>query len=61
MGRKSLFFISKCSGDIIISYMGVSAIFCKRMDFTNMIELSLDFAEIKDIENMSIGMTLRTH
>ena len=29
-GRKSLFFISKCSGDIIISYMEVYAIFCTR-------------------------------
>ena len=27
MGRKSLFFISKCSEDIVISYMEVNAIF----------------------------------
>ena len=31
--RKSLFFISKCSGDIIISYMEVIAINCTIMDF----------------------------
>ena len=29
-----MFFISKCSGDIIISYVEVYAIFCTRMDFT---------------------------
>ena len=47
-----MFFISKCSGEIIISYMEVSAIFCTRMDFTNMFEMSLEFAEI--------AMTYRT-
>ena len=31
------------------------------MDFTNMFVMSLDFAEIKKIENMSVGMTYRTH
>ena len=41
--------------------MEVSAIFCTRMDFTKMFEMSLDFAEIKNIEIMSIGMTYRTH
>ena len=47
--------------NIKISYMEVSAIFCTRMDFTKMFEMSLDFAEIKNIEIMSIGMTYRTH
>ena len=60
-GHNVLLFISKCSGGIIISYMEVSAILCTRMDFTNMFKLSLDFAEIKNIENMSMGMTYRTH
>ena len=54
-------FNSKCSGDIFISYMEVSAIFCTRMDFTKMFEMSLEFVEIKNIKNMSIGMTYRTH
>ena len=54
-------FISKCSGDIIISYMGISAVFCTRVDFTKMFEMSLAFAEIKNIENMSMVMTYRTH
>ena len=56
-----MFLISKCSGDIMISYMEVSAIFCTRMDFTKMFEMSSDFAEIKHIEHMSMGMTYRTH
>ena len=60
-GRRFLFFISKCSGDIIMSYMEVSAIFSSIMDFTNMFEMSLDFAEVKNIENMSMGMIYRTH
>ena len=60
-GRKYFFFISKFSGDIIISYMKVDAIFCTRIDFTSMLVMSLDFAEIKNIENMSMGMTYRTH
>ena len=56
-----MFFISKCSGYIIISYMEVYAIFCTRMGFTKMFVMSLDFAEIKNIENMSVMMTYRTH
>ena len=44
-----------------MSYMEVSAIFCSRMDFTNMFEMPLDFAEIKNIENMFMGITYRTH
>ena len=60
-GRKSLFFISKCSGHIIISYMEVYSIFCTRMEVTEMFVMSLDFAEIKNIENMSVGMTYKTH
>ena len=34
---------------------------CTRMDFTKKTEMSLDFAEIKNIESMSMGMTYRTH
>ena len=30
-------------------------------DFTKVFEMSLDFAEIKNIENMSMGMTYRTY
>ena len=41
--------------------MKVDAIFCTRIDFTSMFVMSLDFAEIKNIENMSMGMTYRTH
>ena len=36
-------------------------VFCTRMDFTNMFVMSLDFAVIKNIENMYMGMTYRTH
>ena len=60
-GRKYFFFISKCSGDIIISYMKVHAFFCTRMDIIKMFVMSLDFAEIKNIKNMFMGMTYRTH
>ena len=60
-GRNSLFCISKCSGDIIISYLQVNAIFCTRMDFTNMFVRSLDFVESINIENMSMGMTYRAY
>ena len=60
-GRISLFFISKCSEDKIISYMEIYAMFCTRMDFTEMSVMSLDFAEMKKNENMSVGMTYRTH
>ena len=41
--------------------MEVYAIFCTRMDLTNIFVMSLDFAEIKHIENMSMGMTYWTH
>ena len=41
--------------------MSYNGIFCIRMDFTKIFVRSLDFAEIKNIENMSIGMTYRTH
>ena len=34
--------------------------FCTKTDFTNTFAKSLDFAEIKNIENMSVGMTYRT-
>ena len=43
----------------MISYMEVYAIFCTKIDFTKMFEMTLDFAEIKNIENMSMGMTHR--
>ena len=47
-GRKYFFFISKFSGDIIISYMEVDAIFCTRMAFNFFcFVMSLDVAEIK--------------
>ena len=42
-----------------ISYMEINAIFCTRIDFTNVFVMSLDFAEIKNIENMSMGDALR--
>ena len=41
--------------------MEVYAIFYTRMDFANMFVMSLAFAEIKNIENMSMGMTYRTY
>ena len=31
------------------------------MDFTKNVVMSLDFGEIKNIENISMGMTYRTH
>ena len=56
-----MFFVSsKCSGDITVSYMKVCASFYTRKDFTKMFVISLDFAEIKIIKKMSIGMTYRT-
>ena len=42
-------------------HMEVYAMFCTRMDVTNMFVMSLDFEEIKNIENMSVGMTYKTH
>ena len=44
-----------------MSYMKVNTILCTRMDFTNMFVMSLDFPEIKNIENMSMGVIYRTH
>ena len=41
--------------------MEVSAVLCTRMDFIKMFVMSLDFALIKNIENMSMGMTYRKH
>ena len=43
----------------MLSYMEVHAIFCTRMEFKEKIVMSLDFAEIENIENMSNGMTYR--
>ena len=37
------------------------AIFCTRIDFTEMFLMSLDFADVKNIENMSKGMKYKTH
>ena len=59
--RDTNLFISKCSGYIIILNMEVYAIFCTRKEFTKKFAMSLDFAEIKNIKNMSIRMTYRTH
>ena len=56
-----MFFISNYSGDILLSYMEVYAIFCTNIDLTNFFVMSLDFAEIKNIENMSVGMIYRMH
>ena len=41
--------------------MEVYANFCTKMDFTKTFVKSLDLAEIKNIENMSMGMTYNTH
>ena len=46
---------------MIVSFMEVYAIFCTKMDFTNVLVMSLDFAEIKNIENMCIGIINRMH
>ena len=56
-GRKYLFFILKCLGDIIISYMADYAIFCTGMDFTKKFVMALDFADVN--KNMSKGMAYR--
>ena len=48
MGRNSLFFILKCSEDLIISYAKVNANFCRIMHFTKMFVMSLDFADAKN-------------
>ena len=44
-----------------IVFGGQSTIFCTRMDFTKMFLMSLDLAKIKNIENMPMGITFRTH
>ena len=46
---------------MIISYMEKYAIFCTRIDFRKMFVVSLDFADVKNNETMSKGMTYRTH
>ena len=56
-----MFFLSNRLGNIMISFMEVYAIFCTRMDFENISVMSLDFAEIKNSENMSMGMTYWAH
>ena len=53
-------FISKCSGDIILSCMEDYAIFCTRIDLTKMFVMSLDLADVNNTENMSMGMIYRT-
>ena len=37
------------------------AIFCTRIDFTEMFAMSLDFADVKNNENMSKGIKYRMH
>ena len=41
--------------------MKINANFCTRMEFNQKIVMSLDFAEIENIKNMSNGMTYRMH
>ena len=41
--------------------MEIYAIFCAKIDFTKMFVMPLEFAEIKHIETMSMGITHRTH
>ena len=45
----------------MISYIEVGATFCTRMDYTKIFVMSLDFVEIKNIENMSMGITYTVH
>ena len=45
----------------MISFLEVYPIFCTRMDFAKLFVMSLDFADVKNNENMSKGMTYRTH
>ena len=55
-------FISICSGHIIISYVEVTTQFSVyRMDFTKKIEMLVDFADVKNNENMSKGKTYRMY
>ena len=37
------------------------AIFCKGIDFRKLFVMSLDFADVKNNETMSKGITDRTH
>ena len=37
------------------------AIFCTRIDFTDIFAMSLDFADVTNNKNMSNGMKYRTH
>ena len=50
MERNSVFFISKCLGDIIISYGEVYGYIPTRMDFTRMFVMPLDFVDTKNNE-----------
>ena len=43
------------------SYREEYAIFCTRIDYTEMFEMSSDFLDVKNNESMSKGMKLRTH
>ena len=45
----------------MISHMEEYAIFCTRIDFREIFVMSLDFADVKNSENMSKGMKYRTH
>ena len=48
MGRSSLLFISKCLGDLIISYAKVYAHVLYKNGFYKMFVMSLDFADAKN-------------
>ena len=41
--------------------MEVYAVICTRIDFIKIFVMSLDFADVKNSENMPKGMTYRTH
>ena len=55
MGRNSLFYISKCSRDLILSYVKVYAIVCTKMDFKKLFAMSLDFADAKNSQRRGQG------
>ena len=60
-GRKSLFFISKCSSDIILSYMEDLRNFLYKNGLYKNVFMSLDFADVKTMKICPRGMTYRTH
>ena len=61
-GRKSLgFFISKCSGDIIISYMKEYAIFCTIIDFSKMFVMASPPESLVIIQNNLTELFIMVH